>query len=208
MKDATTVFVVDDDPAVVQAVSRLLRVENYQVREFSSSTEFLVQHSHDVPGCVILDLAMPGMNGLDVQKALSEGGMRHVIFVSAFGDIPSSVGAMKAGAVDFLVKPFDDVDLLAAVKTAIAKDLRLRAERADRESLEKLLADLTPREHEVLMHVVSGRINKLIAADLGISEKTVKVHRARVMEKMNVDSVAELARLFERTGAGRPPSGP
>ena len=208
MKDATTVFVVDDDPSVVQAVSRLLRVENYQVREFSSSTEFLAQHSHDVPGCAILDLAMPGMSGLDVQRVLAEGGVRHVIFVSAFGDIPSSVGAMKAGAVDFLVKPFDDVDLLRAVQSAIAKDLRLRAERAERESLQKLLSDLTPREHEVLMHVVSGRINKLIAADLGISEKTVKVHRARVMEKMNVDSVAELARLWERTGVGLPPPRP
>lgn len=208
MKDATTVFVVDDDPAVVQAVSRLLRVENYQVREFCSSAEFLVQHSHDVPGCAILDLAMPGMNGLDVQKALSEGGVRHVIFVSAFGDVPSSVGAMKAGAVDFLVKPFDDVDLLRAVKSAIDKDLRLRAERAESESLRKLLSDLTPREYEVLMHVVSGRINKLIAADLGISEKTVKVHRARVMEKMNVGSVAELARLCERTGVGLPPLRP
>lgn len=208
MKDATTVFVVDDDPAVVQAVSRLLRVENYQVREFSSATEFLAQHSHDVPGCAILDLAMPGMSGLDVQRALAEGGERHVIFVSAFGDIPSSVDAMKAGAVDFLVKPFDDVDLLRAVQSAIAKDLRLRAERAERESLQKLLSELTPREHEVLIHVVSGRINKLIAADLGISEKTVKVHRARVMEKMNVDSVAELARLWERTGVGRLPLRP
>jgi FixJ family two-component response regulator len=208
MKDATTVFVIDDDPSVVQAVSRLLRSENYHVQAFSSSTEFLEQHSHDVPGCAVLDLAMPGMNGLDLQKVLAESGVRQVIFVSAFGDIPSSVGAMKAGAVDFLVKPFNDVDLLGAVKNAIETDLRMRAERADRESLQKLLDNLTPREHQVLIHVVSGRINKLIAADLGISEKTVKVHRARVMEKMNVESVAELARLCERTGVGPPLSHP
>jgi RNA polymerase sigma factor (sigma-70 family) len=208
MKDATTVFVVDDDPTVVQAVSRLLRSENYQVREFSSPEAFLAQHSHEVPGCAILDLAMPGMSGLDLQRALSEGGLRHIIFVSAFGDVPSSVDAMKAGAVDFLVKPFDDVDLLRAVNAAIEKDLDLRAERAERESLQKLLVNLTPREHEVLMHVVAGRINKRIAADLGISEKTVKVHRARVMEKMNVESVAELARLCERSGIGAAPSRP
>jgi FixJ family two-component response regulator len=204
MKDATTVFVVDDDPSVVQAVSRLLRAENYQVREFSSSTQFLEQHSHEVPGCAILDLAMPGMSGLDLQKALSPGGVRHVIFVSAHGDVPSSVDAMKAGAVDFLVKPFDDVDLLRAVRTAIDRDLLQRAGRAEQASLQKLLVNLTPREHEVLLHVIAGRINKLIAADLGISEKTVKVHRARVMEKMNVESVAELARLCERSGVGLP----
>lgn len=201
MNDSTTVFVVDDDPAVVQAVSRLLRAENYRVKEFSSSQAFLEQHSHDVPGCAILDLAMPGLSGLEVQKALAADGERQVVFVSAFGDVPSSVGAMKAGAVDFLVKPFDDVDLIGAVKAAIERDLRARAERAERAALEQLLLSLTPREHEVLLHVVAGRINKLIAAELGIAEKTVKVHRARIMQKLNAGSVADLVRLCERTMA-------
>src|SRR5262249_39246398 len=174
--------------------------ESSHAGESSAAPEFLERPSHAAPGCVILDFAMPGMSGLEVQKALAEGGERQVIFVSAFGDVPSSVGAMKAGAVDFLVKPFDDVDLLGAVKAAIGRDLRERAARAERVALEQLLVMLTPREHEVLLHVVAGRINKLIASELGISEKTVKVHRARIMQKMNVESVAELARLCERTG--------
>jgi FixJ family two-component response regulator len=203
MNDAAiTVFVVDDDASVLQALSRLLRAEGYAVRECPSPAAFLEQHDHDHPGCVVLDLSMPGLSGLEVQTALAAGGERPVVFITGHGDVPSSVQAMKAGAVDFLMKPFDDVELLRAVRSAVDRDLRRRAERAERADLERLLATLTPREREVLLHVVSGRINKRIAADLGTVEKTIKVHRARIMEKLRVNSVAELTRLCERAGLG------
>jgi FixJ family two-component response regulator len=199
---SVTVFVVDDEPSVLKSVSRLLRAEGYNVRECPSPTEFLAQHDHDLPGCVVLDLSMPRLSGLEVQTALAAGGERSVIFITGHGDVPSSVKAMKAGAADFLMKPFDDADLLRAVRSAVDSDLRRRAERAERNGIEQLLESLTPREHEVLMHVVAGRINKQIAADLGTVEKTIKVHRARIMEKMKVGSVAELTRLCERAGVG------
>jgi len=199
---AVTVFVVDDDASVVRAVSRLLRTEGYDVRECASPSTFLAMHDHAIPGCVVLDLSMPGLNGLEVQTALATGGERPVVFITGEGDVPSSVKAMKAGAVDFLVKPFDDADLLRAVRSAVDKDLRGRAALAQRSDLDQLLRTLTPREHEVLLHVISGRINKQIASDLGTVEKTIKVHRARIMEKLKVDSVAELTRLCERAGIG------
>jgi FixJ family two-component response regulator len=197
---AVTVFVVDDDASVLRALSRLLRAEGYRVRECPSSAEFLAQHDHAEPGCVVLDLSMPGLSGLEVQTALAADGERPVVFITGHGDVPSSVKAMKAGAVDFLEKPFDDSDLLRAVRSAVDNDLRQRAVRAERADLEQLLKTLTPREHEVLLHVISGRINKQIAADLGTVEKTVKVHRARIMLKLKVGSVAELTRLCERAG--------
>jgi FixJ family two-component response regulator len=202
---AVTVYVVDDDASVLQALSRLLRAEGYGVRECNSPAAFLEQHDHGQPGCVVLDLSMPGLSGLEVQTALAAGGERPVVFITGHGDVPSSVQAMKGGAVDFLMKPFDDVDLIRAVRSAIDRDLRSRAARAERADVEKLFAALTPREHEVLLHVVSGRINKQIAADLGTVEKTIKVHRARIMEKLRVDSVAELTRLCERAGIGPAP---
>jgi FixJ family two-component response regulator len=145
---------------------------------------------------------MPGLSGLEVQSALAESGERAVVFITGHGDVSSSVQAMKAGAVDFLMKPFDDADLLRAVGAAVDKDLRRRAERAERAGLEDLLSTLTPREHEVMLHVIAGRINKQIASDLGTVEKTIKVHRARIMEKLRVGSVAELTRLCERAGVG------
>ena len=197
------IYVVDDEAQVLQAISRLLRSEGYAVRECASPAAFLEQHDHDQPGCVVLDLSMPGLNGLDVQAALAAGGDRPIVFITGHGDVPSSVQAMKAGAVDFLTKPFDDADLLRAVGAAVDKDLRLRAVRAERARLEGLLNTLTPREREVLLHVVSGRINKQIAADLGTVEKTIKVHRARIMDKLKVGSVAALTRLCERAGIGR-----
>jgi FixJ family two-component response regulator len=200
--NSVTVFVVDDEPSVLKSVSRLLRAAGYNVRECPSPTEFLAQHDHGLPGCVILDLSMPHLSGLEVQTALAAEGERSVIFITGHGDVPSSVKAMKAGAADFLMKPFDDADLLRAVRSAVDSDLRRRAARAERSGIEQLLESLTPREHEVLMHVVSGRINKQIAADLGTVEKTIKVHRARIMEKMKVGSVAELTRLCERAGLG------
>jgi FixJ family two-component response regulator len=199
---AVTIFVVDDDAGVRQALSRLLRSAGYSVCECDSPAAFLAQHDHARPGCVILDLSMPGLSGLEVQSALAESGERAVVFITGHGDVSSSVQAMKAGAVDFLMKPFDDADLLRAVGAAVDKDLRRRAERAERAGLEDLLSTLTPREHEVMLHVIAGRINKQIASDLGTVEKTIKVHRARIMEKLRVGSVAELTRLCERAGVG------
>ena len=207
--DAVTIFVVDDDAAVLKALERLLRAEGYQVRTFHSPAAFLACQDRDAPGCVVLDLSMPGATGLEVQQQLAAlDGERAVVFITGHGDIPSSVRAIKAGAVDFLTKPFGDTDFLAAVRSAVDRDLHLRASRAVSSDIRQRLAALTTREHEVLLHVVAGRINKQIAADLGTVEKTIKVHRARIMEKMGVDSLAELARLCERAGIGSAPNKP
>jgi FixJ family two-component response regulator len=190
---APCVRVVDDDAAVLKSLDRLLRAAGFAVRTFPSSNEFLQQHDGDAPGCVVLDLSMPGLNGLQLQQALARFETPcPVIFITGNGDVPASVQAMKAGAVDFLLKPFDQSQLLNAVRAAIELDRSTRAERAQRSSLGALVAALTPREREVMAHVVAGRLNKQIAAELGTAEKTVKVHRARVMKKMGVASVAEL----------------
>jgi FixJ family two-component response regulator len=187
------VSVVDDDAAVLKSLDRLLRSAGFAVRTFPSPQVFLEQHDGDAPGCVVLDLSMPGLDGLQLQQALAHsGGHSPVIFITGFGDVPSSVRAMKAGAVDFLTKPFDQTQLLTAVRAAIEIDRIARLERAERSSVGMRVAALTPRERQVMAHVVAGHLNKQIAADLGISEKTVKVHRARVMTKMGVASVAEL----------------
>jgi RNA polymerase sigma factor (sigma-70 family) len=199
---AVTVYIVDDDAGVLQALSRLVSAAGYRVTACPSPAAFLEQHDHGEPGCVVLDLSMPGFNGLEVQTALASGGDRSIVFITGHGDVPSSVKAMKGGAVDFLTKPFDEADLLRAVQSAIDRDLRLRAARAQRADVERLLETLTPREREVLMHVIAGRINKQIASDLGTVEKTIKVHRARIMAKLKVGSVAELTRLCERAGIG------
>jgi len=201
MDDNTTVFLVDDDPSVLRALSRLLRAAGYEARTFPSSRDFLADHDAAVPGCVVLDLAMPGLNGLDLQNALADSGSaRPIVFVSGRGDVHSSVRAMKAGAVDFLTKPVSEEDLLVAIRRAIEKDRQLRATRAELESIDARLSTLTPREREVFQHVVAGRLNKQIAATLGTVEKTIKVHRSRMMEKMGVRSLADLVRMAERTG--------
>ena len=154
-----------------------------------------------MPGCVVLDLAMPGLNGLELQTALAASGcQRPIIFVSGHGDVPSSVRAMKAGAVDFLTKPVSEENLLAAIRRAIDRDRLMRQARAELQAIGERLNTLTPREREVLQHVVAGQLNKQIAADLGTVEKTVKVHRSRVMEKMGVRSLADLVRMAERIG--------
>lgn len=187
------VRVVDDDAAVLKSLDRLLRSAGFAVRTFPSPLDFLRQHDGDAPGCVVLDLSMPGLDGLQLQRALASiGDPCPIIFISGYGDVPSSVRAMKGGAVDFLTKPFDQAQLLDAVRKAIDKDRAARAARAERCSVGARVAALTPREREVMAHVVAGHLNKRIAADLCIAEKTVKVHRARVMKKMDVDSVAEL----------------
>ena len=193
------VFLVDDDAAVLKSLSRLLRSAGFATATYSSPRDFLERHDVNAPGCLVLDVAMPGLNGLQLQQELATRGQpRAIVFLTGHGDIPMSVQAMKEGAVDFLTKPVKDQDLLAAVRQAIAKDGLLRQARAEIADIRERLATLTPREHEVMEEVVAGQLNKQAADRLGIAEKTVKVHRARVMEKMKVHSVADLVRLVER----------
>ena len=200
---APTIFVVDDDASLLRAISRLLRSAGLNVETFSSPQEFLEVCDPCAAGCLVLDVAMPGVNGLELQQLLAtKGAELPIIFLSGHGDIPMSVQAMKRGAVDFLTKPANDTDLLAAIRAAIEKDRANRQVRAELAGIQQRLATLTPREREVLPHIISGKLNKQVAADLGIVEKTVKVHRARIMEKMKVRSLAELVRLAERAGIG------
>jgi FixJ family two-component response regulator len=199
--ETAIVYLVDDDPSILRALTRLLRAGGHQVSAFRSPREFLAQHDAAVPGCVVLDLAMPGLNGLELQTALGAAGcQRPIVFLSGHGDVPSTVRAMKAGAVDFLTKPVREQDLLAAIERAIDGDRTMRRVRAELRAIGERLNSLTPREREVFRHVVSGQLNKQIAADLGTVEKTVKVHRSRVMEKMGVRSLADLVRVAERLG--------
>ena len=172
---------------------------------FPSPAAFLEQHDPATPGCLVLDVALPGLDGLELQQALAASGCaRPIVFITGRGDIPTSVRAMKSGAVDFLTKPVDDEELLAAVRNAIEMDRRARVAQVELDALGQRLASLTPREREVLAHVVAGRLNKQIAADLGTVEKTIKVHRARVMEKMAARSLADLVRIAERLGIPPP----
>jgi len=195
------VFVVDDDAAVRKALSRLLRSAGIGVATFASPTEFLAQYDPATPGCLVLDIAMPGFNGLQLQTALGEkGSILPIIFLTGHGDVSKSVQAMKHGAFDFLSKPVKDKDLLTAIRAAIETDAFVRLEKAKMSEILAHLDALTPREREVLEHVVAGKLNKQIAGNLGITEATVKMHRARVMVKMKAQSVAELARLTERYG--------
>ena len=196
-----TVFIVDDDPAVLKSLSRLLRASQVNVVTFGSPQDFLQRYDPHTPGCLVLDVAMPGLNGLELREALRiKGSAIPIIFLTGHGDIPMSVQAIKGGALDFMTKPVHDKDLLKAVEAALEKDRIERQSRAELDDIHERLATLTPREREVLIHVVSGQLNKQIAYDLGTVEKTIKVHRARVMEKMKVGSVAELVRLTERAG--------
>ena len=194
-----TLYLVDDDEGVLVGLKRLLASEGYSVVCFSSGEEFLRSHDPDVPGCAIIDLGLPGIGGFDIQDALSSSlSNRPVIFLTGRGDIPTSVKAMKAGAIDFLAKPPDARILLAAVAQALQRDSEARQDRERRKSVERRLSSLTPREREVLTRVVAGRLNKQIAAELGIVEKTIKVHRGRMMVKMGVRTVADLVRLVAR----------
>ena len=196
-----TVFVVDDDEAVRKAVSRLLRSAGIAAAVFASPREFLAQYNPATPGCLVLDIAMPDFNGLQLQTALTEKGcILPIIFFTGHGDVSKSVQAMKQGAFDFLSKPVKDKDLITAVRAAIERDTIVRREQAKLSEIRARLNALTSREREVLEHVVSGKLNKQIAGDMGITKATVKMHRAHVMAKMKVQSVAELARLTERCG--------
>jgi FixJ family two-component response regulator len=195
MNGQPVVYLVDGDPRILRTLHRLLQAEAIAVQAFVTAEEFLLAHDPLAPGCAVLDMCLPRLSGLALQQALlASDSERFIVFMTGRGDVAASVQAMKAGAVDFLVKPFNDGDFLAAVRNALERDLQAREVRRELESIRWRLSTLTPREHQVLQHVVVGRLNKQIAADLGIAEKTIKVHRARAMEKMGVDTLAELVR--------------
>jgi FixJ family two-component response regulator len=196
---APLVHLVDNDPRVLKSVARLLASAGIDTRASTSTDEFLACYDATIPGCLVLDLSMPGHTGLDLQRSLHD---RHldvpIVFLSGCADVPSTVRAMKCGALDFLVKPVDAEALLAAVRAGIAIDRRDRERRDEDRVLRGRLAHLTPREHELLPHLISGKLNKQIAAELGVVEKTVKVHRAHVMQKLGVRRLADLVRLAAR----------
>lgn len=195
------VYLVDDEPDLRRALERLLRAEGCEVAGFDSAAEFLAKVPPDAPGCVVLDVAMPGLDGLAMQQRLSaDGALLPIVFLTGHGDIPMSVRAVKAGAVDFLTKPVKGVDLLRAVGAALELSDQRQAQRADLADLQARAAQLTPREREVFGHVIAGRLNKIIADRIGTTEQTVKVHRARVMDKMGAESVADLVRIGQRIG--------
>lgn len=193
------VYLVDDDLGVLKALSRLLRANGHDVKTYSSPKVFLDEHDVARPGCAVLDVSMPGLDGLEIQRVLTAGDYhRPVVFVTGKGDIPTSVRAMKAGAIDFLTKPVNDRELFDAVSRAEVRDAESRRLRSELESMRAKVSTLTPREREVLTHVVAGRLNKQIAGDLGTVEKTVKVHRSRMMGKLGIRTVADLVRMAEK----------
>ena len=195
------IHVVDDDLSFRTAVTRLLRAAKYEVRGYRSASEFLDSDPCATPGCILLDLRMPGVSGSDLQQSLAHmDEPLPIVFLTGHGDISASVRAMKAGAVDFLTKPVRREALLAAVQNALTLDAKGRAARAVLRELQNRYENLTPREREVLVHVVSGKLNKQIAFDLGTAERTIKAHRASIMEKLGVQSVAELVRIAQKLG--------
>jgi FixJ family two-component response regulator len=195
----STVFIVDDDASVLKATTRVLRAAGFDARPFTSPLEYLEQFDPDAAGCLVLDLNMPGTTGLELQLSLAaRGACPAIVFLSGHGDVQRSVEAMKAGAVEFLTKPVDAATLVGAVNAALEKDREERAARAGRDAVRRRMATLTPRERQVMHGVVAGKLNKQIAVELGTAEKTVKVHRGRVMDKMEVDSVAALVQAAAR----------
>jgi FixJ family two-component response regulator len=199
--NAGTVFIVDDDPDVCRAVGRLVRGAGYEVREFNSAHAFLVAHEPEPPGCLLLDLSMPDVDGLQLQQSLAASGChRPIVFLSANCDVHNTVRAMKAGAVNFLTKPVDGDELMEALAEAVALDARGRAAWETRNTVAGRIATLTPRERQVLEKVVAGRLNKQIAAELGTVEKTIKVHRSRVMQKLHAASLIQLIEIAKLAG--------
>ena len=198
-----TVFVVDDDAAFLTSIARLLRASGFLVETYGSPTDFLAQLPQGAPGCVVADLQMPGLSGIELQEALAKAGHRlPVVFLSGRGDVPTSVTAMRQGAEDFLTKRAPRADLLAAVTRALQRDERERQQNARQEDLRSRFESLTPRDREVLIQVLRGRLNKQIAADLRVDERSVKRHRTSVMSKLQVTSVAELSRLAYEAATG------
>lgn len=199
------IFLIDDDAGIVSALSRLLTAAGFSVEPYTSADDFLDRYSPQVPGCVIIDVAIGDWNGLDLQKRLSiENYDRPVIFISGQSDLPTSVRAMKAGAVDFLTKPIEAGDLFLAVNVALSRDQKARQQLVEKTAIRQRLDSLTPREYDVFTRVVEGKLNKQIAHELGIVEKTAKVHRARVMSKMAARNIADLVRMTERVAIARP----
>ena len=200
------VYVVDDDPDVLKAMERLLESAGHKVAVFSSPQLFLERHDRSAAGCLVLDLQMPGLSGLDLQRTLEQQASHlPIVFLTGRGDIAASVQAMKHGACDFLTKPVDDDLLLATIRDALAKEDALRPARIERDRIQKNLATLTERERQVLELIVAGKLNKQIAGELGTVEKTVKYHRGNLMRKMGVRVVADLVKLAERAGVGSAP---
>jgi FixJ family two-component response regulator len=201
MNNTPRVFVVDDQPSMLKAISRVLGLAGFDTVPFASAHEFLASDNATAPGCIVLDLTMPDMDGLSLQQALAaRASLLPIIFLTGDADIATSVRAMKLGAFDFLTKPVKSAELVAAVRDAFARNIELRAARAESDDILGRLASLTPREQDVLARIVDGKLNKQVAAELGTVEQTVKVHRARVMGKMKAGSLAELVRLVERAG--------
>lgn len=196
--DEFIVFIVDDDARVREALTELLEAIGWRAAAFGSAGEYLLFPRPPLPACLILDVELPDINGLDFQKQISGGDHPAIVFLTGHGDIPSSVRAIKHGAVDFLTKPFTEQSLTAAIQSAIGRDRIAREERAEMESLQRRLASLTPREREVLPLVVSGLLNKQAAAELGISEVTLQIHRSKIMQKMEAASLADLVRFSEK----------
>lgn len=192
------VFVVDDDARVREAISELLESVGWRTETFAAAVDYVAYAKPDLPACLILDVELPDINGLDLQRQAAEGNDPPIVFITGYGDIPSSVRAIKDGAVDFLTKPFNDADLLAAVRAAIAQDRKRRSERAELGVLRQRYLDLTSRERAVLPLVVSGLLNKQAAAELGISEVTLQIHRRHIMQKMAAASLADLVRIAEK----------
>jgi FixJ family two-component response regulator len=193
------VFVIDDDVSFRRSTERLIQSMGFQVKSFAAAAEFLSSGRTDVPSCMVLDVRLPGLGGLDLQRELSESGIEiPIIFITGHGDIPMSVQAMKAGAVEFLTKPFREQDLLDAIRQAIKRDGVMTAQRVKRADLRALYHSLTPREREVMAKVVLGLLNKQIAGVLGMTEKTVKFHRGHIMRKMKAQSLADLVRMADQ----------
>jgi FixJ family two-component response regulator len=199
MKADPTIFVIDDDVSVRQALESLIKSVGWQVRTFKNAPDFLHSGEIDAPGCLILDVRLPGLSGLDLQRSLAER-KNHlpIIFLTGHGDIPMSVRAMKAGAVEFLTKPFREQDLLDAIRLAIDRDHTVQQQQSELAELSERYDTLTPREREVMGLVVSGLLNKQAAASLGLSEVTIKVHRGQVMQKMHAQSLAELVKMADK----------
>lgn len=198
MKNDHVVFIVDDDARIREAISELLASHELHAVSFASAGAYMGAPKPDLPACLILDIELPDINGLDLQGQLTEGEHPPIVFVTGHGSIPASVRAIKRGAIDFLTKPFSDTDLLAAVRSALARDREARVSRAELSALKRCYVELTPREREVLPLVVSGLLNKQAAAELGISEVTLQIHRRNVMQKMRASSLADLVRFAEK----------